>query len=141
MSYVELASLRPTLESRSLFTSIISTQSLPSLPSSPPSPLFSSPLPLLRLQACKLMLKIESPHSGEKGYNALCHSLVVLMSCGMEYSRQRDELKERVTSACASHQCFSLCMGLLTQLPPCYSVLTSAVDGSGISIKVRKEAS
>ena len=96
------------------------------------------PSPPLPLQACKLILKIEGPHSKEKGYNALCHSLVVLMSCGMEYSRQNDELKERVTSACASHQCFSLCMGLLTQLPPCYSVLTSAVDGSGISIKVRK---
>jgi len=82
------------------------------------------------------VLRVESLSKEEKGYNDLCHSLVVLMGCGMEYSRQGDKLKERVVSACASHQCFSLCMGLLSQLPPCYAVLISAVDGGGLSFKV-----
>jgi len=91
--------------------------------------------PAIDEEACKLVLRVESLSKEEKGYNVLCHSLVVLMGCGMEYSRQGDKLKERVVSACASHQCFSLCMGLLSQLPPCYAVLTSAVDGGGLSFK------
>ena len=94
-------------------------------------------------QACRIMLTVPFPPELEtelsndaKGYGTFYQSLLSLMCCGADYERHGLKLQERVLSACASHQCFSLCMNLLSQLPPSYTVLYAAVDGRGLSCKV-----
>ena len=43
--------------------------------------------------------------------------------------------------ACASYQCFSLSMNLLSSLPPSYDILSTAVDGTKFSCKTSDGAS
>lgn len=107
------------------------------------------------MQSCKILLALPVPpsiSSGEgvastssedksaevKGYDLLIDSLICLMSVGADYSNQNKKLAERVLLATASHQCFSLAMGILGTLPPSHRVLGAMVDGTGLSLLVSK---
>ena len=59
-----------------------------------------------------------------------------LMNVGSEYSNSGKKLSERVLLATASHQCFSLAMGMLGTLPPSHKVLAAMVEGTGLSLLV-----
>ena len=48
------------------------------------------------LQACKIVLQLSGTAPGLKGYNELCRGMVVLMSCGIDYTRQTEDLQARV---------------------------------------------
>ena len=50
----------------------------------------------ISLQACKIILHLPETAQGEKGYNALCRAVVVLLGCGVDYSRQVENLQGRV---------------------------------------------
>lgn len=50
----------------------------------------------LSLQACKIVLHLPESSEGVKGYNELCRAVVVLMSCGIDYARQTEDLQGRV---------------------------------------------
>ena len=58
------------------------------------------------------------------------------MSVGTDYTYQNRTHANRVLQATAAHQCFSLTMGMLGTLPPCYKVLSAMVEGQGLSVVV-----
>ena len=79
------------------------------------------------------------PSAGEggvKGYDLLINTLISMMCVGTEYSHQYKKLADRVLLATASHQCFSLAMGMLGTLPPSHRVLAAMVEGTGLSLLV-----
>lgn len=91
------------------------------------------------LQACMILLTLPLPPKtgeGSRAYNIFYSSLVSLLCCGVDYSMQCSKLQERVLLACASHQCFSLTMNLLSSLPPSFDILSAALDGNRFSCKV-----
>ena len=91
------------------------------------------------MQACKILLTLPLPpktSEGARAYNIFYSSLVSLLCCGVDYSKQSSKLQERVLMACASHQCFSLSMNLLSSLPPSFDILSTAIDGNRFSCKV-----
>ena len=47
-------------------------------------------------QACKIVLQLPESSEGVKGYTALCRAIVVLMSCGIDYTKQTENLHGRV---------------------------------------------
>ena len=48
------------------------------------------------LQACKIVLQLPGSSEGVKGYNELCRAIVILMSCGIGYTRQTEDVYGRV---------------------------------------------
>ena len=42
------------------------------------------------------MLQLPESSEGVKGYTALCRAIVVLMSCGIDYTKQTENLHGRV---------------------------------------------
>ena len=90
-------------------------------------------------QACKILLTLPLPpktSEGSRAYNIFHSSLVSLLCCGVDYSKQSGKLQEKVMMACASHQCFSMSMNLLSSLPPSFDILSATIDGNRFSCKV-----
>ena len=48
------------------------------------------------VQACKIVLQLPGSAPGLKGYNELCRAIVVLMSCGIDYTKQTEDVHGRV---------------------------------------------
>lgn len=108
---------------------------------------FSTPnlSPLISpLQACRLLLTLpvppddssDKPSEAGKGYDLFIAALISLMGVGTDYTHQNRTHVDRVLQATAAHQCFSLTMGMLGTLPPCYRVLSAMVGGQGLSVVV-----